>query len=668
MKKKLMCMAVFGLFAVLSIPAFAAVIALNVPNYSFEAPATSTFGFEVAGWEDPGNTGVFNNRAGFGNMIINADGNQMVFMNCYAGGAGADKNNMFADLPYILTRGTYKLTVGVAARSDSKPTDPANTKMELRLFTRVPALTVLAKKEVVYGNLKNNELTYYTATLNSADIPAESIGYGFGIWLDSTVGTTGGDWTLDNVTLSVIPMTASNPTPANGQTGVGTATGSNSDVAVQLGWTTGRDPNDQINPDVTSHYLYIAASEPNYVGVAPIVIPAGTPTADTASSLLTLTMDKTYFWRVDEAIKGSSPTDPNTILGQVWSFETMKSIPVIVSHPQDQLVALGQAAELSVDATSISTASYQWYKSIDNANNTLDDDIPVGINANTLTFNNIILADEGYYYCVVNNASGTPVWSNAAFLEIKRLVGWYAFENDIVDSAGDNDGTSLKTDPNNPFNYADGRIGKAIVLNGTDDAVQISRSVQSSFTIALWVKTTVTGGDGGWWTGRGLVDGDMSGAVKDFGTSVRGSKFGFGVGPDTTISSASSINDDLWHYCVATRDHVTGQMKVYVDGLLETSATGPIGRNDAPDFLQIGKIRTGYNYLTGQIDDVKLYNYPLSDLEIAQTYYAVTGQSVCLKSEQPAYDLNDDCKVDLADFSLLAGQWMDCAIVPDCIQ
>lgn len=208
MKKQVMCMAALGLVAAMSIPAWAGVVALDIPNYSFEGPATGSFNMEINNWEDPGATGVFTNSGQFGSVITNADGVQMAFMNCFAGGVGVNKNNIFIDLGHLLEAKTYTLTVGVAARSDSKPADPANTKMQLKLFTRVPVLTLLAVQDIVYSDLSGTQLTYYSATVNAGDIPAAAIGHGFGIWLDSTVGSTGGDWTLDNVTLTMIPEPA----------------------------------------------------------------------------------------------------------------------------------------------------------------------------------------------------------------------------------------------------------------------------------------------------------------------------------------------------------------------------------------------------------------------------------------------------------------------------
>ncbi len=642
-------------------------IALTVPNYSFEAPATSSFVMTIADWGDTGATGVFNNSAGFGNFITNTDGKQLAFMNCYAGGAGGSKNNIYIDLPYSLQPGTYILTVGIAARSDSAPSNPADTKMALRLFTRVPALTILAVTEVVYSDLSNTSLTNFSTTLNAEDIPATAIGSGFGIWLDTTVGSTGGDWTLDNVTLTYIPLAAHNPSPSPDEIAVGEILGETSNVKVEFGWDTGKGPDDLPNPDITAYYFYLASGEPNFIEVEPVVIPADTPPAERMLYPQTLTMDQTYYWRVDQAINGSTPEEPNTVQSPVWSFETRKSSPVIVRQPQDVLVANGATADFSIEVTSISPTAYHWYRSEDNSNETPEDDTLLTSGSNLLTLNDCQLTDEGFYYCEVTNESEIPVKSDVAYLELYRLLAWYAFENDLIDSVGENDGTPIKHDPNTPFTYTDGIAGQAIVLNGIDEAVQIPRLIQDSFSIALWLKTEATGGDNNWWTGSGLVDGDMPGLQNDFGASLSNNHFCLGIGPSMTLASISAVNDNEWHYCVATRDHVSGRINVYVDGELEATGTGPAGRLDAPDGLHIGKIKSGLNFLDGQIDEIKLYNYPVSELEIAQAYTTITGKTVCMRSIQPAVDVNNDCKVDLDDFSMMMSQWLDCALVPDCI-
>jgi hypothetical protein len=51
-----------------------------------------------------------------------------------------------------------------------------------------------------------------------------------------------------------------------------------------------------------------------------------------------------------------------------------------------------------------------------------------------------------------------------------------------------------------------------------------------------------------WWSGEGLVDGEVAGGMDDFGISLAGNGAAFGVGnPDTTITSTSAVNDGQWH-------------------------------------------------------------------------------------------------------------------------
>ncbi len=462
-------------------------------------------------------------------------------------------------------------------------------------------------------------------------------------------------------------LNAWNPMPVDNALAAGTPSGSK--INVDLSWNTGMDPADmvQVNPAIGKHYLYMSAdqrtsSDPNLVYVKEIAASGATG----QTTVTGLEYDGQYLWRIDESTNGSSPSDPNTIKGPLWAFSTLLSVPVITVEPVGQLVEAGQTVELTIVAESVSPFTYKWYKSTDNANNTPDDDSQVGTDSAALTLSNVQVADEAYYYCVVTNESMATDTSLTAFVEIKRLKAWYRFENTIEDSAEDNDGIALKQDPNVPFNYTDSLIGKAIVLNGIEEAVQIPRSIQDSFTIQLWVKTAAIGGTGGWWNGKGLVDGEMPGSVNDFGTVVLGNKFGFGVGvPDTTLSSTTNINDNEWHYCVATRDHLTGQMQVFVDGLQETSAAGGTGRKGASTSLRIGSIQTGSNFLAGQIDDVKLYNYVVDAMTIATDYTGVSGKSVCF--DRPAYDYTGDCLVTLDDFAIFARHWLECAIVPDCL-
>ncbi len=134
---------------------------------------------------------------------------------------------------------------------------------------------------------------------------------------------------------------------------------------------------------------------------------------------------------------------------------------------------------------------------------------------------------------------------------------------------------------------------------------------------------------GQWYQGEGLVDGSVSGTADDFGVSLLGNVAAFGVGnPDTTITSTTAINDGKWHHIAATRSAYSGQLQLYVDGVLQASGVGPFGPKTAPPELCLGAIQSGGGYFNGTIDDVQIFNRVLAQPEIS----VVMNQSLVLNA------------------------------------
>lgn len=194
---------------------------------------------------------------------------------------------------------------------------------------------------------------------------------------------------------------------------------------------------------------------------------------------------------------------------------------------------------------------------------------------------------------------------------------FYAFEGDADDSTGNgNAGTA------SAVVYAtDGVKGQSAVFNGTASYVVIPRSIQDDFTVSCWIKTTATGGSGTqWWQGKGLVDGEVAGSHTDWGMALLNGKVALGVGsPDATFFSTTSINDGIWHHVAITRANATGVVKIYVDGELETTGTGPTGSRSYPPALRIGSLQSDSGYFSGKIDQVRLYSRVLNAAEIADS-------------------------------------------------
>ncbi len=470
---------------------------------------------------------------------------------------------------------------------------------------------------------------------------------------------------------------AYNPTPAHGAVDVA--------VDVTLSWLTAPDPETGLaDPNVKAHYLYLSSgnpADPNLYFTATI------PAVGTGASYgpLSLSYDSTCRWQIEEAMdngKGGyyAAGEPNNAAGPVWTFETLKSMPVITGHPVNVSVFAGAMAEFTVAATSISPISYEWFSSADNANNTLTDDISVqgpGLLA-ALTLSDVQAANEKYYYCKVSNAAG-GVYSDPAGLEVKRLVAYYAFENTLEDSSGHG---NHGTDPNGS-SFAGGVTGgtSALVLDASQHqyvelpAVAYPKAGlgggMAAGTISLWVKPTQADrsvlmcglGEAGK-TGFALYKYTDT-QVQMFIRNEAGQSASPQGGTANLVASG-------WHHVAATWQS-QGQVKVYSDGIEVASASG-ITANfaDWPYGVLLGAGRTIAdrqvleNYYSGAMDELKVYNYALDKYAIADSYYAVTGQRVCINDYASQFDYNQNCMVDLADFATFASHWLECGVYPDC--
>jgi hypothetical protein len=118
----------------------------------------------------------------------------------------------------------------------------------------------------------------------------------------------------------------------------------------------------------------------------------------------------------------------------------------------------------------------------------------------------------------------------------------------------------------------------------------------------------------------------VAGAAGDFGVALVGNKIGFGIGnPDTTLQSVRAINTGTWRHVVVTRDSMSGQMRIYIDGTLDATLVGPTGAKTAPPAMRIGALQTGINFLLAAISDVAMYDRSLAAEEVATLYSAATG-------------------------------------------
>ncbi len=474
-----------------------------------------------------------------------------------------------------------------------------------------------------------------------------------------------------NLALPIVP--ASNPSPAQGAMGVGELNPEGTQVAVTFSWDTASDAGVPL-ASVTKHYLYIATDEPNLALATPIEIEAGSPVNSTASyGPEDLDLDSRYYWRVDESIDGTAANDPNTMPGPVWYFDTLKSVPVISSQPTDELANAGDSVSLSFAYTSASTASFQWYRSTDYSNATPEDDVKVSTNE-TLDFAAVAVADQGYYYCAVSNEGGTTD-TNAVRLGVRQeLACWTLDEGRFINGQYADETGLHPADPNNPSqvagNFVPGVKGEAVTMTDATWARAGSwrpNAYTNQMSVSAWVKLNEdASGDG-----QGVVS-KREDSSFDWALYVRGgdgshtganwARFSSWTGGDVW-AGPDAVTLDGWSHLVAVVEG--SQARIYRNGVLSASGTWNFGANVDAQIL-LGKGTPTDYLLPGALDEVRIYNYALDAEGVAQLYYDVTGESVCIKPYMSAYDVDHNCKVDLNDFAQLANAWLSCGLVPAC--
>lgn len=152
----------------------------------------------------------------------------------------------------------------------------------------------------------------------------------------------------------------------------------------------------------------------------------------------------------------------------------------------------------------------------------------------------------------------------------------------------------------------------ALNFDGSDDHVVLPHMVGSDFTLEFMMNTTSTGGAGTqWFHGNGIVDAEIGGQTNDWGISLVGANVGFGIGQsgmDITIKSTTSVNTGNWFHVAASWKQSTGEMKLYINGVLEATGTGSVNLRNAPTRITIGQLQTNIQRYNGSIDELRIWN------------------------------------------------------------
>ena len=458
------------------------------------------------------------------------------------------------------------------------------------------------------------------------------------------------------------------------------------ELNVELAWTL--DTN--VLASVDSYDLYVGTdpniADPNKSDISGYS--AYTQTGLTVSSHsvpdASLEFDTTYYWRV--VANSGAETYPSVGM----SFTTYPDAPSFIEQPDDLVIA-DSSDSITLSVVTARADNWKWYKSTE-PGTTLS-------NTETLNLSGVSASDEDNYLCDAwhSDNENNVVTSKPARVIARRMMGHWTFDDgsydDIIDEeisgAIAHDAVlTVNTDVGGPGdpNFAS-EIGET-APQGADaawfyndgDYLEVPDSdffnyYHEGLTVSCWVKDTGTN-----WNhpvikleaGNGDVSGYLFGLDSDYRTDCR---FVFenvlgwpGLNSDDGPDPDVEFTDGNWHMMTATYDVATGTAYMFADGRLVDSASvdfSDFGYPDAPLMLG-GSNLDGNHSISGGLDDVRVYSYPLSATDVALLYTDLAGGYVCVEdSENPlTYDANGDCRVTLDDLADLFQLWLECDRIP----
>ena len=610
----------------------------------------------------------------------------------------------------------------------------ANT-INTRGFNGTTEMTIAAIQGVAYTKMfirRYGQYDYLAGFYDAAGketILKNRIGLNFGgasdivVGLYSDIRAQGIIGTGDNLAIISMPTD-----PAVVQTQDGT-----NNVDVLLQWNAAADPNGgisglEVDPDIMDQYVFVGdGNDPNLYYKGAAGDPGNTP-ASSFDLQDSVQNDLTYRWAVVEAMSDYGQTltvngstlddvDPNDTIGPIWSFNSLTSIPIITKQPANvRAFETNASAVLTCEFFSVNTATVLWYKTGIVPPLAAGGDIVINTTrdagGNVITTLEILtpaLADEGDYYCTINN--GTPLLtSNTASLVIKRLLAQYDFDGTLSPAAGSvadapaGQGKSLEglAEPNSLaasdvtlafVEGVDGAAGSAVQIDArqyVDFGVEGYPKAYAALsngcgggldegTIVFWVKPNVNvyqiilGNFNETTTGTGFLaalqaDQDFDLLIRSGGTYLANHVAGRPDRPEYDLI------DGNWHLMAACWGGNTSAL--YVDGqpVASNIDAEPASYDAWQRGTLLGSTRMSSNrdFLTdmfagGAIDNLRIYNYRL-DAEskgvFAQEYLDATGIVPCLDPNFTGNEFNVDntgssyCTVNLADFAVFASAWL----------
>lgn len=200
---------------------------------------------------------------------------------------------------------------------------------------------------------------------------------------------------------------------------------------------------------------------------------------------------------------------------------------------------------------------------------------------------------------------------------------WDGTSNEVLDNAGNMNGFAV----NGANTVESGLVCNAASFDGVDDYITVSgiaTHLNNTATLSFWMKTSQIG-DNNYYQAPGITGIEEANKSSNdiFWGYLRGNgRLGFGKGGSNHLVTSRAVNNNTWQHIVMTRNEDSGDLVIYIDGVINKSGTGRTGGLDL-SFSSIGRIEDTAGtpgFFAGQLDEVLIFGSVINADQVRNIY------------------------------------------------
>jgi hypothetical protein len=236
----------------------------------------------------------------------------------------------------------------------------------------------------------------------------------------------------------------------------------------------------------------------------------------------------------------------------------------------------------------------------------------------------------------VETATVTVTLTDLAFAEPANLIAKYLFAGNANDGSANGYNVSTNTAVLTSDRF--GNANNAYSFSGSQymEVPQITPFNIETISVSVWFKSNASSGSTTQTLAQRLLymgstaEGRQNWSANYNVQNNRKADFRYeptvANGGGTQAVCTTDVNDNVWHHFVGVRDGAAKSIKIYIDGVLESTVSYSFVPVSADQNLQIGRsFPTTEQYYTGSMDDIRIFSSALSVADVTGMYEETTG-------------------------------------------